>query len=525
MTREFDPNDLLLEAAAEGFTENLGEVAPSAVEQATVHANGESKRAGRKPKLCGKRRERGDDGSPFGPHTPWLFDPKGCTELANAQRLVDLHGKDFRHVGEWGKIITYDGRCWEIDTKRRIELFAKDVPRGLWKELAAVTDRGTHEGIQGQLRFITASSSARGQRAMIDLARSDPGIAISFQQLDADPWLFNCQNGTVNLRTSELRPHNRDDYLTKCSPVGFFPDAPCPLWESVVHRAMGGNETLIAYLRRLAGYCLTGDVGEQILPVFHGCGANSKTTMLSTMQWVMGGYAIQANPSLVMSNTHDPHPTERSDLFRVRLAVVSETEADRRISEADVKTLTGGEPIRARRMREDFWEFEPTAKIILTSNHRPTIKGTDLAIWRRLRLIPFDVTIPKAEQDESLPTKLRAEGEGILAWMVRGCLEWQQDGLGLPDEVQAATDSYRADEDQLGGFIANCCISEYHARVTASALHTAYVEYTGDRGMTQAKLAKLLKERGYHNDRFTSGPNKGRVGWFGIGLLASESED
>jgi P4 family phage/plasmid primase-like protien len=487
-------------------------------------ANGKAKRSddrnGQQFKPESQNRPAGD--SQLGPGTPWLFAPDGCTELANARRLVAIHGDEFRYVAEWDKFVTYDSRCWGLDTQHRIEAFGKDVPKALWCEMKAIADRGSREGIQGQLKFIVASESARGQRAMISLVRSEPGIPIGIDQLDADPRLFNCANGTLDLRTGELRPHNRSDYLTKFSPVNYVHNARAPLWEAVVHRAMGENEALIRYLRLLSGYCLTGNVGEQILPVFHGEGANAKSTILNAIQGVLGPYSIQANPSLLMASKHDQHPTQQADLFRVRLAVVSETEANRRISEADVKTLTGGEAIRARRMREDFWQFQPTAKIILVTNHRPTIRGTDLAIWRRIRLVPFNVVIPKPEQDPALPDKLRGESEGILAWMVRGCLEWQRDGLGMPDEVQAATEEYRADEDQLGNFIACCCVTEYHARVSAAALHTAYRDYTGDVGMTQAKLAKLLKERGYHNDRFTTGPNKGRVGWFGIGLLANE---
>jgi putative DNA primase/helicase len=354
---------------------------------------------------------------------------------------------------------------------------------------------------------------------MLTLAQSEPPIPILPESLDAHPWLLNCENGTLDLRTGTLRAHSRDDKLTKLCPVVFDMDAKRDEWERFLHRIFAGNARLIAYMQRVTGMWLTGNVDEQKVHVFYGAGANGKSVYLGATQGILGpDYSMKAPPDLLMAK-NSSHPTERADLFGKRLVCCIETNEGQRFNESLVKDLSGGDRQRARRMREDFWEFEPTHKLVVAVNHKPVVRGTDHGIWRRLRLVPFTVTIPEEEQDKALASKLAREYPGILAWAVQGCLEWQKDGLRCPDEVKAATDEYRQEQDVLGEFIRECCVVGANERERAKVLFDAYQKYTGAK-TTQTKFGTALTERG-----FDKAKAHGVVWRLGIGLGDSFDED
>jgi putative DNA primase/helicase len=287
--------------------------------------------------------------------------------------------------------------------------------------------------------------------------------------------LFNCANGTIDLTTGELIRPRREDLITQCSPVRFDPEAESYEWDRFLDRIFDGRQPLIDYVQRLAGYTVTGLTTEQILPIFYGVGANGKTTLLTVFLEVMGNdYAQKANRDLLMVKQRKEHPAELAALFGKRLIVATESDDGSRLAEGLVKDLTGSEKITARGMYENFWQFGPMHKLFLATNHKPEVRGTDHAMWRRLRLIPFDVVIPDAEQDKKLPDKLRAESSGILAWMVQGCLDWQRQGLGTPDEVMKATATYRTEQDVLATFIADECLVSPACKVKATPLYDAY---------------------------------------------------
>jgi putative DNA primase/helicase len=343
------------------------------------------------------------------------------------------------------------------------------------------------------LKWALESESARRINAMLDLARSEPGIPVRPCALDRDPWLFNCTNGTLELRTGRLREHWREDNLTRLCPTEYHPAAPCPHWLHFLDAVFERDPGVVQFVQRLLGRGLTGDVSEQILPIFWGAGANGKSTLVNAVMRTLGpDYCMKAPAELLLERRGEHHPTELAQLFGMRLVVASETHQGRRLNEALIKDLTGGERIRARRMREDFWEFDPTHKIILLTNHKPVITGNDEGIWRRLRLVPFEVTFwnpdepgdgrpPELRQDKELPGKLDAERQGILAWMVAGCLDWQREGLPLPKKVRAATAEYRGQEDQLAQFLVECCVrgsNDY--RVRAHTLYTRYRKWAED---------------------------------------------
>lgn len=278
---------------------------------------------------------------------------------------------------------------------------------------------------------------------------------------------------------------------------------------------------LIGFLQRVFGQCLSGDVSEQDLYILYGTGANGKSTLVNTILALLGGYAMKASAELLMTTRSDRHPTERADLFGKRLVATIETQEAGRLNETFVKEATGGDPIRARRMREDFWEFLPTHKMLLATNHKPDIRGTDYAIWRRIKLVPFTVTIPSEHQDKTLPERLLTELPGILAWLVQGCLAWQEKGLKPPPEVLLATEAYRQEQDVFEAFLETECVRLPQARVSAADLYQTYDHWCQANEidpMAKQAFGRRLGDAGFTRDQGTGG----RREWVGVGLPARE---
>lgn len=364
------------------------------------------------------------------------------------------------------------------------------------------------------------------------MARSEPGIAVRPEQLDANPWLLNCPNGTLELRGGRLREHWREDYITKLCPTLYDQAARCPLWESSLLKIFDGKTELVGYFQRLLGYCLTGDVREQILPILWGDGSNGKSLILSTVHFVLGAeYTGAGSRELLMAGGFDPHPTFLADLFGKRLVTLLETREDGRLNETLIKQLTGGDAVKARRMREDFWEFRPTHKILLASNHKPVVKGADHGVWRRLRLLPFTVKFWDADKgetgpsdlqaDKALPGRLEAEAPGILAWMVRGCLEWQASGLREPAEVRIATELYRGEQDVLARFLDQRCVTGAAYRCRTSDIYEQFRNWhkaSGESGepMSLTKFGEAAERKGI--------TKKKSNGWWYVGVAVRQSD-
>jgi len=336
--------------------------------------------------------------------------------------------------------------------------------------------------------------------------------------------LFNCENGTLDLETRELRPHNRNDYLTKISAIAFDPHATCPTWERFLQEVFGDDQDLTAFVQRAAGYSLTGSVREHCLFFLHGSGSNGKTTLVTTLQKGWGEYATTITSDMLMVARGERHPTEMCDLYGARLAIAAETEEGRRLAEVLVKQMTGGDRLKGRRMREDFWEFLPTHKLWLTGNHKPDVVGTDDAIWDRLPLIEFSQRFPRddPQTDKDLPSKLKNELSGILNWALQGCVEWQRDGLQKPSAVKDATSEYRREMDILGEFLAECCCLGDQFQTGATRLFERFSRWGGK--ISQTKFGRALAERGFRSARATSGPDKGRKIWCGVGVVDEDGE-
>jgi putative DNA primase/helicase len=456
------------------------------------------------------------------------------TDTGNGLRLVHLHGADLRYCHPWKKWLCWDGQRWREDDRGRPELLAKVVCRELLKrascratELAAKLQAASpdQEGaITAAIKrmhelqaFAFKSEHKERLAAIVALARSEPGIPILPSALNSDPWLFNCPNGTIDLRTGKLRKHGREDYLTQICPTSFEPNAKCPAWLKFLEQVFpatgdaaeaAGNIELIEFVQRVLGYALAGSVREHLLPICWGTGRNGKSTLLNAVSATLGPhYSGKAPRQLLTAKRGEHHPTELATLFGKRFVCAIETEAGQRLAESLVKELTGGDPVTCRRMKEDFWTFNPTHTLILCTNHKPRVLGRDVAMWTRIRLVPFIRRFTEEEQDKALPEKLLAERPGILSWLVRGCLQWQAHGLGETADVRAATSEYKSSEDLLAAFIRDRCATgsdEYRAR--ASDLYDAYKKWcdaTGEhQSLTSRQLCAALREEGFQD--FTS---------------------
>src|SRR5262249_14791920 len=317
-------------------------------------------------------------------------------------------------------------------------------------------------------------------------------------------------------RTGQLRDHRPEDLITKIAPVFYDAKAPCPNWEAFLDRIMAANADLIRYLQRIFGYALTGDTREQCFFILHGGGSNGKTTMTTALTKAISGYAHHTPTDTVLVKRADTIPNDVARLHGARMVTAAEAECNRALAEALVKQLTGGDKMVARFLHGEWFEFTPTFKLFLAVNNKPVIRGTDHAIWRRVRLIPFEVTIPDSEQDKTLPEKLESERAGILRWAIDGCLSWQKDGLVPPQAVTDATAEYRDEMDSVGAFIDECCTRDPGAETPTKRLYGRYTEWSdnkGDRPMGKAEFGTRLTEKG-----FTPGRTKTGRFWRGLSV-------
>ena len=427
------------------------------------------------------------------------------TDLENARRFARTHEKDLRWVPTWRKWIVWTGTHWRPDDTAEVQRRAKETVASLLTDAAKIKDadkRAKH------IRLAIAAQRGARIASMIELAKSEPGIPVTPHQLDRDLWLLNVKNGTLDLHTGILRPHRQDELITKLAPVLYDPKATCSTWLGFLKRIMAGDQDLIRFLQKVFGYALTGDAREQCVFIAHGGGANGKTTALTTVAAVVGPYAQHTPTETLLVKRGDSIPNDVARLHGARLVTAAEAECNRHLAEALVKQLTGGDKIAARFLHGEFFEFQPTFKLFLAVNHKPIIRGTDYAIWRRIRLIPFTVTIPEEEQDRGLPAKLKSEGAGILTWAVQGCLLWQQEGLTPPKAVLDATADFRDEMDTVGSFLDERCVRDPDAQTPSTRLYDAYkawCEAHAENAMSKLDFGARVAEKGFVRGRTKTG--------------------
>jgi putative DNA primase/helicase len=460
------------------------------------------------------------------PQNPGAHDP--CTNLANAHRLVNHFGSHLLFVKGIG------WHTWSPPW-RHDELGAERVAHGLGKIIAqeaadmaqwvaAASNKAEREELESEMnrRFKWASSSESAQNVAASLSMARPLLSCEAGAMDAAVDLLGLPGGVLDLSTGDHREHRQNDRLTRVAGCDYNPSAKCETWQRFLGEIMGGDAELLDYLQRLFGYALSGRRGEHILPIFYGSGANGKSTLLATMQRVLGEYSSTAAPGLLIASGGTDHPTGLAALQGRRLVVASETGEAGRLNEELVKALTGGDRITARRMRQDFYQFDPSHILVLQTNHKPRVTGSDEGIWRRLRLVPFAVTVAADKRDVRLPEKLQAELPGILAWAVEGWRKYQAEGFSTPAAVTAATSEYRDASDQIGAFVADCCEVGSHHTAAAGDLYRSYSTWcdeAGERPRMQREFGMRLGERGFEASKGTGGIRR----WRGLMIAGGEA--
>lgn len=437
------------------------------------------------------------------------------TDVGNGQRFAADHRDLVRYCHETKGWLVWDGRRWDRDATGAEERLAKETVRGIYAEASWATN----EDHRKRLATWAAKSESRDRvLGMLWAARSEDGIPVQIDQLDADPWALNVRNGTLDLRTGYLRPHRREDLLTKIVPVDFDPTARAPRWASFLEEITDGDQELDSFLHRMIGYSLTASVIEHCLFILWGTGRNGKSVVLSILRALAGDYVRSArSETLLLKRDGDGGAATPgvAKLKGVRVVTATETEDGRRLAEALIKSLTGGDTITARHLYAEEFDFKPEFKIWIASNNKPVVRGTDPAIWARIHLVPFAVSF-LGREDRNLTATLVGELPGILAWAVEGCLLWQRDGLNPPACVQAATRAYRAEQDILAQYLDEETERDDCATTTSKALYThfsAWCKGNNDKPPSKTAVGRRLVELGYAPSR------DGRArGWQGLRL-------
>ena len=440
------------------------------------------------------------------------------TDTGNAERLVRRFGERIRFVANQGMWRVWNGKCWEDDQKNKLDCAAKRVAKELFEDAMNLEDEERNRMLQWAIK----SESRDRRSAMIDLASKERAVISLIKDYDRDPWLFNVQNGTIDLKMQTLRSHRPEDMMTKMSPVTYDANATCPPFDKFILEAMNGDGEMVSVLSRAAGYSLSGDTSIQAMFFNHGEGENGKGVLVETLAYIIGDYAQPANFDTFVYHKKAGREirNDLASLVGVRFLSAEESGEDHRLDESLIKSLTGENPVRTRFLYQEEFTYYPNFKIWMSSNFRPSIRSTDWGTWRRVKLIPWEVVVPKEKRDERLKAKLRAEASGILNWMLHGLAEYLKHGMQYPQKVEAATSQYRESQDVIAQFIAAKCVLDVNAEVRFSELYSAY-KYWADAAreykMPERKFSDSLKKRESVRAR-----RKMDGTWYtGIGLIAS----
>lgn len=455
-------------------------------------------------------------------------DPQTHNELSLARRLVRDSNGEILYVIDRGVWMQWTGKHWREDREGlHAQRITKGIASKLWEEIANA-DPKLHEMAA---KFAAKASSRRTIEAAIALAKSEPEIAIEWSAFNQRQYLFNCQNGTLDLADNllRLRPHRKSDRLTQIAGVTYDANAAAPNWKQFVSEVTCGDDELAAFHQRSFGLALSSDQSEQRLWVHHGNGGNGKGTFLSIIAKVMGSYAGPVSASVFVSSGRDSdRDNKTAQLVGKRLAFAQEADDGSRLSESSVKAMTGSDVCTARYLYQNPFEVNPTWHIHLAVNHRPSIKGRDAGIWRRVLLTPWRATFDgEAKRDRGqIEAELFAEGAGILNWMIQGFQRWREEGLRPPSAVQAETNNYRNASDSIAAWMAEECFTGESAATGSTDLFVSYKEWcyrAGFEELTQTSFGRALEEMGYEKDRPTAGPHRNKVVRKGLGLVPSSS--
>jgi len=439
-------------------------------------------------------------------------------DYGHARELRRAFAGRFRWIPERKGWTRWIGGRWKAVPEERVFLVAsRTLQKTYEKYKAAATDEKEKKRFKRKIREACMSSHINGG---LKFLAGHKDVLTSLEQFDRKKWLLNVQNGTLNLHSLKVQEYDAAHLMTKTAGVSFEPDAGSQHWDSFIYRILP-NANVRRYVQRQLGKAMAGAVLQERLDIWWGTGANGKTTLARVMLGLFGDYARRAAPSLLIASRYERHPTEIADLAGSRLVFSVEVDQGKRLAEALVKDLTGGDRKKARFMRQDFFEFEQTFDIVLIVNHKPVITGTDPGVWRRIRLVPFEVQIPQKEQraQDELIAELLKEGAAILNWLIEGLRDYHDDPKWMAEEVSAATDAYRDEMDHIGKFIADHCEVKPRATVEVGKLYIAYQAWCAQQGedpLRKNQFGSTMRERGYAQKQL--GQNRQRA-WVGLRLI------
>lgn len=453
-----------------------------------------------------------------------LTDAHG-TDFGNAQRLVARHGTDLRYCWHWREWLIWDGRRWGRDGTGEVLRRAQETAISIYAE---ATEGHTKKERKEIGNWAYRSESTVRLKAMLEQAKAL--LPVEPEELDADPWLLAVNNGVLDLQTGKLLAHDPDLYITKLAPVDYDPDAQLDLWDRFLKETTGGDEKLQRFLQMAVGYGLTGCTNEEKLFFVHGPTAAGKTTFIEAIKATLGDYATTADFETFLTRRVTGGP--RTDIARLagaRFVASVEVDEGKRLAEGLVKTLTGGDTVTTRFLYSSEFEFVPAFKLWLAANHAPKLRDDDSATWRRVLRVPFEHTVPEEKIDPAVKATLKdpkIAGPAILAWAVRGCLAWQEQGLVIPDVVRVATADLRDEMNPLKEFFDECCEFGPEHWTPVSKLRTAYENHAAENGERYLICGKQwgdrLRAKDCKQERRTV-DNRQVRGWAGIGLLDAEA--
>jgi len=432
-----------------------------------------------------------------------------CTDNGNAIRFSSRFGHLIRYVAEQKAFFTWEGERWEEDKKEKVVALARETANFISIEMSLlVLPKGADEDeiraykkrLSEIFRWSLKSQDKHSIDAMVELVKSESGITVLQSELDQDDYLLNLKNGTFDLRAGKLKPHDPHDLITKLAPVVYDPETQCPNWNKFMFKVVRGNRALFDFLQDLVGCGLTGKQLDDILPISFGPGGNGKGIFAETLKNVLGDYASTATSDLFLARNNEGVSNDRACLVGVRFLTASETDEGRRLNEALVKSMTGGDTQKVRFLHKEFFELVPKFTAMLFTNHKPIIGGTDQGIWRRVKLIPWLHDFTKDPEIEPRPVvmaRMEAESSGILNWAIAGYVRRMQTSqIQVPREVAAETDIYRRQSDTLAEFLEDCCVvDEQDAEVTKKDLYEKYCKFAEEAGQKNVSTAKSFGMR------------------------------
>lgn len=454
-----------------------------------------------------------------------LLNELPLTDAGQGESIALLYGDTLRYDHSRADWLVWDGVRWSPNLPGTPTQIAKRAARRRLEAAAALPNEGTEDKKKRleALRWAMQAENLYRIKSALALAQTEQPISATAEKFDLDPWLLACANGIVDLRTGQLRDGQPDDMLTLSTNVPYDPTAYCPRWQQFLQEVFLDDTDLIAFIQRAVGYCLTGSTREQVLFMLWGSGANGKTVFLGVLRGILGEYAANTRFDTFLAEPKAAGASASPDLAALRgarLVTASEVAEGRILNEARLKTITGGDPITARFLHANFFTFVPHLKLWLAVNHKPQVRETEEAIWRRIRLVPFTAYFPPGRADADLPKRLEEEAPGILAWAIEGCLQWQAQGLGQPAAVVKATTAYRAEQDVVGRFLDECTVQAPTATVEVARLYAEYktwCEANGERPETGNKFGRCMTDRGFQRGK---APTTRRTVYMGVGLLA-----